>query len=106
MNTDEDKIILDNGDHIKYDILILATGSTGNFPNKLKEQDTETAMGEYKALYDKVYILLTASYNNLYLRHQMALLCEYASHLHQVALLYVYVCHRHQVVLLYEYVSN
>ncbi len=62
-----DKIVtLESGEEVFYDILVLATGTTGNFPNKLKpdiSKSTDRVKDEYRAVYGKVYYIFTIILN-------------------------------------------
>ncbi len=51
------KVILESGEEVCYDILVIATGSGGNFPNKLHSDhhsNIETVLEEYKTICKKV----------------------------------------------------
>ncbi len=61
------KVTLESGEEVSYDILVLATGTTGNFPNKLKpdmQQNREELKKEYNTLTEKVLYCFQLS-NNL-----------------------------------------
>ncbi len=56
------KVTLESGEEVSYDILVLATGTTGNFPNKLKpdiSKSTDQMKDEYRTIYEKVYYIFT-----------------------------------------------
>lgn len=53
------KLRLESGEEVGYDVLIIATGTTGNFPNKLASQDSQTATVMYEEIAARVNTLLS-----------------------------------------------
>ncbi len=57
IDTSTKKVTLDTGDEIEYDYLVLATGTTGNFPGKLDTssiKNASQAVEMYTSYVDKV----------------------------------------------------
>lgn len=54
IDTDSKFVRLESGEEIKYDVLIIATGTSAEFPNKLGDQNTQTAIDLYEGVAAKI----------------------------------------------------
>ena len=58
VDTTNKKVLLEGGDDVSYDVLVICTGSSIHFPAKIEYTKAEEAMEEYKAYLEKVRLIL------------------------------------------------
>lgn len=54
VKSEDKKVLLESGEEISYDYLVLATGTTGPFPNKLESESYDEALQHWEKLYEKL----------------------------------------------------